>query len=79
MLNAPIGIEPIAKSAIPIQKLIPSKPIKKAEYLGTACCGMLKTDGRSLFIVTLTDDTVQLIQVKEGSREYLKLMELSYE
>lgn len=55
------------------------KPIKKAEHLGTAYCGMLKTDGRTLFVVTLTDDTVQLIQVKEGSREYLKLMELSYE
>jgi len=55
------------------------KPIKKAEYLGTVYCGMLKTDGRTLFIVTLTDDTVQLIQVREGSGEYLKLMELSYE
>ena len=55
------------------------KPFKKAEHLGTAYCGMLKTDRRTLFVATLTDDTVQLIQVKEGSREYLKLMELSYE
>ena len=55
------------------------KPIKEAEHLGTVYCGMLKTDRRTLFVVTLTDDTVQLIQVKEGSREYLKLMELSYE
>ena len=55
------------------------KPIKKAEYLGTAYCGMLKTDRRALFIVTLTDDTAQLIQVKEGSGAYLKLMELSCE
>ena len=54
-------------------------PIKKAEYLGTAYCGMLKTDGRALFVVTLTDDTAQLIQVKEGSGAYLKLMELSCE
>jgi len=55
------------------------KPIKKAEYLGTAYCGMLKSDRRTLFVATLTDDTVQLIQAKEGSREYLKLMELSCE
>ena len=55
------------------------KPIKKAEHLGSVYCGILKTDGRTLFIVTLTDDTVQLIQVKEGSGEYLKLMKLSYE
>ena len=54
------------------------KPIKKAEHLGTVYCGMLKSDRRTLFIVTLTDDTVQLIQVKEGSQEYLKLLELSY-
>lgn len=53
------------------------KPIKKAEHLGTAYCGWLKSDGRTLFIVTLADDTVQLIQVKEGSKEYLKLLELS--
>ena len=54
------------------------KPIKSAECLGTAYCGVLKTDGRTLFVVTLTDDTVQLIQVKEGSSEYRKLMELSF-
>ena len=54
------------------------KPIKRAECLGTVYCGMLKTDGRTLFIVTLTDDTVQLIQAKEGSSEYMKLMELSF-
>ena len=55
------------------------KPIQKAEYLGCAYCGMLKTDGRALFLVTLTNDTVQLIQAKEGSGEYLKLMELTCE
>jgi len=55
------------------------KPVKKAEHLGTVYCGMLKTDRRTLFVVTLTDDTVQLIQVKEGSGEYRKLMELSCE
>lgn len=54
------------------------KPVRKAEHLGTVYCGMLKTDRRTLFVVTLTDDTVQLIQVKEGSGEYRKLMELSY-
>ena len=55
------------------------KPIKKAEHLGTVYCGMLKNDRRTLFIITLTDDTVQLIQVKEGSGEYRKLMALSYD
>jgi len=55
------------------------KPIKKAEHLGTVFCGMLKTDRRTLFTVTLTDDTVQLIQVKEGSADYLKLIALREE
>ena len=54
------------------------KPIKRAECLGTVYCGVLKTDGRTLFVVTLADNTVQLLQAKEGSSEYMKLMELSF-
>ena len=54
------------------------KPIRKAECLGTAYCGILKTDGRTLFVVTLEDDTVQLIQVREGSAECRRLLELEH-
>ena len=53
--------------------------IPSARALGSVYLGILKTDGRTLFVVKLHDGTSQLIQVKENSWEYRKLLEYCYE
>ena len=52
------------------------KQIISAECVGKVYCGVLRNDARLLFIVKLSDGSVQLIQSREGSRECLKLFEL---
>lgn len=42
-------------------------------------CGLIKSDVRLLFKIKLEDGSVELIQVTEGSRESLKLLQLSEE
>lgn len=52
------------------------KPITHAEMLGGVYCGLLKTDARLIFLATLSDGTVQLVQEKEGSYGCKKLLEV---
>ena len=51
------------------------KPIVSAACIGKAYCGVLRNDVRLLFIVKLSDGSVQLIQSKEGSSDCRKLFE----
>ena len=44
-----------------------SPSIKKAECLGKVYIGLIKSDVRILFLVTLTDRTVDIIQEKQGT------------
>lgn len=53
------------------------KPIVAAECLGKVYCGIIKNDVRLLFAVRLNDGASQLIQTHEGSKESLKLLQLS--
>ncbi len=53
------------------------KPIKSAEYVEKVQCGILKNDSRFLFIITLNDGSVELIQAREGSNEVLALLQMS--
>lgn len=53
------------------------KPIATAICLGKVYVGIIKSDCRILFTVRLVDGTSELIQVKEGSSESLKLLQLS--
>lgn len=53
------------------------KPIVAAECLGKVYCGIIKSDVRLLFAVRLNDGSAQLIQTHEGSKESLKLLQLS--
>lgn len=53
------------------------KPIDAAEYLDTVYCGVLKSDVRLLFSARLSDGSAQLIQTREGTKECLKMLELS--
>ena len=53
------------------------KPIVSAECIGKVYCGVLRNDARLLFIIKLSDGSVQLIQSKEGSRDCLKLFEFA--
>ncbi len=53
------------------------KPIVAAECLGKVYCGIIKNDVRLLFVVRLNDGSAQLIQSREGSKESLKLLQLS--
>lgn len=55
------------------------KPIVSAECLGKVYCGIIKSDVRLLFAVRLNDGSAQLIQTHEGSKESLKLLQLSEE
>jgi len=52
------------------------KPIRSAECLSIVYCGIIKTDVRMLFKIILTDGSAQLIQLKEGSRECMKLLRI---
>lgn len=54
-----------------------AKPIVTAEFVGKVYLGILKNNGRLLFIVKLEDGSVELIQLHEGSAESLKLLQLS--
>ena len=49
----------------------------KAECLGKVYVGMLKTDVRLLFVVTLSDGTVALIQEQEGTTRCNNVLALS--
>ena len=49
----------------------------KAECLGKVYIGMLKTDVRFLFLVTLSDGTVDLIQEQEGTTRCNNVLALS--
>ena len=53
------------------------KPIVSAECIGKVYCGVLRNDARLLFIVKLSDGSVQLIQSKEGTSDCLKLFEFA--
>lgn len=55
------------------------KPIVIATCMGKVNCGAAWNDTRILFVVKLEDGSAQLIQVREGSQESLKLLELSGE
>ena len=52
------------------------KPIRNATCVGKVYWGLLRTKVQVLFAIKLTDDSAQLIQVSEGSREYMKLLQL---
>jgi len=54
-----------------------AKPIIASECLGKVYCGIIKNDVRLLFAVRLNDGSAQLIQTQEGSKESLKLLQLS--
>ena len=51
--------------------------IVKAECLGKVYIGMLKTDVRFLFLVTLSDGTVDIIQEQEGTTRCNNVLALS--
>ena len=51
--------------------------IVRAECLGSVSIGFLKSDVRLLFLVSLSDRTVDLVQEKEGSAACTKLLGLS--
>jgi hypothetical protein len=53
------------------------KPIVSAVCIGKVYLGVIKNDCRILFIVRLEDGSAQLIQVREGAPESLKLLQLS--
>lgn len=53
------------------------KPIATAICLGKVYLGIIKSDCRLLFVVRLHNGAAELIQVKEGSSECLKLLQLS--
>ena len=59
--------------------LLRAKFIKSTEHLTTVYCGLLKTQGRMVFAVKLADGSEDLVQVVEGSRESLALLQLSEE
>lgn len=54
-----------------------AKPVIEATCLGEVYLGILKNDVRYLFIIRLTNGTVQLIQVRSKSRECAKLLMIS--
>ena len=54
-----------------------AKPIVSAECLGKVYCGIIKSDVRVLFIVKLNNGTAQIIQTREGTKETLRLLQLS--
>lgn len=49
----------------------------KAECLGKVRCGTFRNDVRFLFIITLSDHTVDIIQAKEGSSNCNTLLAMS--
>ena len=59
--------------------LLRAKFIKSTEHLTTVYCGLLKTQGRMVFAVKLADGSEDLVQVVEGSRDSLALLQLSAE
>lgn len=50
-----------------------AKPVVSAAYIGKVYCGVLRNDPRLLFMIHLSDGSVQLIQAREGSAESMKL------
>ncbi len=58
-------------------RFLTPKPIVDAEYLGKVYTGMFRETVCLLFVVKLADGRVELIQSAEGSRESLKLLEMS--
>ena len=54
-----------------------TKQIVSAVCIGKVYCGALRNDARLLFIIKLTDGSVQLIQSREKSVASLKLFELT--
>lgn len=52
------------------------KPIQCADFVSKVYTGFLKADVRLIFVIALTDGTVQLVQEKEGSGACTKLLAL---
>lgn len=53
------------------------KAIISAKYLDTVYCGFIKSDVRLLFLVRLRDGSMQIVQAREGTKECVKMLELS--